>query len=103
MHRLKRHENEHAPCNAWCTNGQHVDMVYLHPWLVDEAGDNLLGVLQRQWERKGYSQESELVALKPAPESASLFQYYPRSSLRRPANTLAYRVTYRIHREQEHG
>ena len=31
MHRIPRHENEHAPCNLYCHGDVHVDVIYLAP------------------------------------------------------------------------
>lgn len=96
MHRLDHHENEHAPCNAYCTPPIHCDMLYLHEWLVEASGEHLLGVVQRMWKRKGYDQEATIVALDRVSEAWHPSQYYPKSFARRPLNSVPFRVRYEV-------
>ena len=64
MHRVPRHENEHAPCNLYCNDDVHIDVIYLAPWLIEQAGTDLLGYLQGAWSRSGYDESSEVLALR---------------------------------------
>src|SRR5215470_8597965 len=68
MHRVPRHENEHTPCNLYCHGDVHVDVIYLAPWLIAQAGTDLLSSLQGASTRSGYNESSEVLALSEAPE-----------------------------------
>jgi hypothetical protein len=96
MHRIPRHENEHAPCNLYCHGNVHVDVIYLAPWLIEQAGTDLLGYLQGAWSQSGYAETSEVLALREAPEARTAPAQYPLSYRTRPVMTLPYRITYRV-------
>ena len=96
MHRVPRHENEHAPCNLYCHGDVHVDVIYLAPWLIAQAGTDLLGYLQGAWSRSGYDETSEVLALSEAPEARTAHTYYPLSYHTRPVMTVPYRIAYRV-------
>jgi hypothetical protein len=96
MHRLPRHENEHAPCNLYCHGDVHVDVIYLAPWLIEQAGTDLLGYLQGAWSRSGYDDSSEVLAISEAPEARTAHAHYPLSYRTRPVMTVPYRITYRV-------
>jgi hypothetical protein len=53
MHRLPYHENQHAPCNLYCHGEVHVDVLYLAPWAIAQAGADLLGYVRAAWQRHG--------------------------------------------------
>ena len=96
MHRVPRHENEHAPCNLYCTADVHVDVIYLAPWLIEQAGTDLLGYLQGAWSRSEYDETSEVLALSEAPEARTAHAHYPLSYRTRPVMTVSYRIAYRV-------
>lgn len=96
MHRLPRHENEYALCNLYCDGDRHVDVIYFAPWLIEQAGTNLLGYLQGAWSRSEYDTTSEVLAITEAPEATAAQKQYPLSYRTRPMMTLPYRITYRV-------
>ena len=96
MHRVPRHENEHASCNLYCNGDVNVDVIYLAPWLIAQAGTNLLGYLQGAWSRSGYDDISEVLALSEAPEARTAHAHYPLSYRTRPVMTVPYRIAYRV-------
>lgn len=97
MHRLKFHENEHAPCNAYCAGDTHVDMVYLAQVYVDKHAGHLINSVREGFRKACTMNENvEIVAIRPAPEGEDAKDYYPRSHARRPGSTLPYLITYRL-------
>jgi hypothetical protein len=96
MHRIPRHENEHAPCNPYCHGDVHVDVIYLAPWFIAQAGTDLLGSLQGAWSRSGYDETAEVLAISEAPEARTAHAHYPLSYRTRPVMTVPYRIAYRV-------
>ena len=96
MHRLPYHENQHALCNLYCQGDVHVDVLYLAPWAIEQAGADLLGYVREAWQRQGYDRTSTVLALTEAPEAQTAQEHYPQSYQREPHSTLPYRVTYRM-------
>ena len=41
-----------APRNLYCHGDVHVDVIYLAPWLIEQAGPGLLGYLQGRLEQE---------------------------------------------------
>ena len=74
----------------------HVDVIYLAPWLIEQAGTDLLGYLQGAWSRSGYDESSEVLALSEAPEAKTAPVQYPLSYHTRPVMTVPYRIAYRV-------
>jgi hypothetical protein len=96
MHRLPYHENQHALCNLYCHGDVHVDVLYLAPWAIEQAGADLLGYVREAWQRHGYDRTSTVLTLTEAPEAKTAHEHYPQSYQREPHSTIPYRVTYRI-------
>ena len=94
MHRLPYHENQHAPCNLYCHGAVHVDVLYLAPWAIEQAGADLLGYVREAWQRHGYDRTATVLALTEAPEAKTAQEHYPQSYQREPHSTIPYRVTY---------
>jgi hypothetical protein len=69
---------------------------YLAPWLIAQAGTDLLGYLQGAWSRSGYDETSEVLALSEAPEAMTAPAHYPLSYRTRPVMTVPYRIAYRV-------
>jgi hypothetical protein len=74
----------------------HIDVIYLAPWLIEQAGTDLLGYLLGAWSRSGYNETSEILALSEAPEARTASAQYPLSYHARPVLTVPYRIAYRV-------
>ena len=96
MHGLPSHENEKMPCGYYCGGGQHVDIIYLAPWLIAASGADLLGTVRQAWATLGNQHVAELCALRAAPEALDARTQYPGCAARRPGVTVPYLVTYRV-------
>jgi hypothetical protein len=98
MHRIRHHENEHAPCNYYCDGDIHTDIIFLSGYHVHLAQENLLVYVRDLWQRAGYHRTSTIFAIEPAPETEDSSSYYPRGFRRNPGGDYkAFRVQYRIH------
>ena len=42
MHRLPGHENQHDPCNVYCSGAMHCDVIYIESWVLARAPASLL-------------------------------------------------------------
>lgn len=100
MHAIPRHENEEAPCNIFCCEDVHTDLIFLAPYVIEQAGADLRSYVRTAWRRLGYTRTSEVLNLRPAPEAQGAEDYYPRSYAVRPESTLPYRITYRVYKEK---
>ena len=80
----------------YCDGDVHVDVIYLAPWAIEQAGADLLGYLQGAWNRSGYDETSEVLALSEAPEARTAHAHYPLSYHTRPVMTVPYRIAYRV-------
>jgi hypothetical protein len=103
MHKLRGHENEHAPCNALCLPGEglHADLIFIAPQITAGLTVPLLVYVKDAWQRLGRSRESEIVGIKAAGEAADVSQYYPVSYRAKPASTEPYLVRYRVRKGEE--